>query len=289
MANIKYNPYLAQLFSGSIISELASEGVSNRFREVVSSSGVLNFRKMGMTYRSIFNEVYSYLRKSYRIEYFYKNTIAKELLLKRHSLRDASMLSEFRVGMSKADVVILNGTTTAYEIKTDYDDLDRLNAQLTDYTRVFDDVYVVSSQKMLENVLKEVSVDIGVIVLTDKDEIFEVRKSMSHKSRINSDLVIDSLRKPEVEKIIKDCFGQSLMVPNTKFYSTARILLQEIPSQLLHEKMLGVLRSRADKVISDRFVGRLPQCLKFAGLTTGLNEVEQDSFGNVLQLKFQPS
>lgn len=48
------------------------------------------------------------------------NVIANKILLGKHSLNTSHMLSEFRVGYNKADVVIINGTSSVYEIKSEY-------------------------------------------------------------------------------------------------------------------------------------------------------------------------
>lgn len=51
-----------------------------------------------------------------RDEYVYRAAITHKILLGTHSLNTACMLNEFRVGVCKADVAILNGTATVYEI-----------------------------------------------------------------------------------------------------------------------------------------------------------------------------
>ncbi|PKG80047.1 hypothetical protein CXF80_18020 [Shewanella sp. Actino-trap-3] len=81
-------------------------------------------------------KTYATLDKHYRYEYFYKNTIANNRLLGRHSLRTAAMITEFRVGRNIADCVIFNGSSTCYEIKTEFDSLSRLDAQLDSYLQI---------------------------------------------------------------------------------------------------------------------------------------------------------
>lgn len=62
-------------------------------------------------------------------------------------------MSEFWVDMSKADSVVLNGTSTVYEIKTEFDNLSRLPQQLTDYSKVFDHINVVTHERGVAAVL----------------------------------------------------------------------------------------------------------------------------------------
>jgi len=85
---------------------------------------------------SLFERAFSLLeREGYRHEYVYKAALTQKIFLGRHSLQTASMLSEFRVGQCKADLVILNGTSTVYEVKSERDSLDRLERQVAAWTR----------------------------------------------------------------------------------------------------------------------------------------------------------
>ena len=69
-----------------------------------------------------FDFFYNLLFSSYRCEYVYKNAIATKLYLGgHHSLQHSLLTNELRIGQSRADVVILNGTSTVYEIKSEYD------------------------------------------------------------------------------------------------------------------------------------------------------------------------
>lgn len=89
--------------------------------------------------RDWFDFFYSLLIKQYPCEYVYKNAIATELYLTgRHSLNESLLTSEFRSGKSRADVVIVNGTTTVYEVKSEFDSLKRLEGQLLDFKNIFD-------------------------------------------------------------------------------------------------------------------------------------------------------
>ena len=55
-----------------------------------------------------------------------------------HIPQNSTLINEFRVCNSKADIAIINGKSTVYEIKSKYDSLDRLESQIADYKKVFD-------------------------------------------------------------------------------------------------------------------------------------------------------
>lgn len=87
---------------------------------------------LGITVGEAFNEAFALLRQTgLRNEYVYRSALTHNLLLGKHSLRTACMLNEFRIGSCKADLIILNGTGTVYEIKSERDSLSRLQNQIT--------------------------------------------------------------------------------------------------------------------------------------------------------------
>ena len=76
----------------------------------------------------------------------------------KHSQK-ATLLTELNVGKSKADLVVINGTTTVYEIKTELDSTARLEGQLSDYIQVFDRVNVITCESKVKNIEKIINSD----------------------------------------------------------------------------------------------------------------------------------
>ena len=114
------------------------------------------------TYGDFFSAAHDHLWEGYRSEYLYKNAIARKVLFRRQSsLATTSMFCEFAVEQAKLDVLLVNGTTTAYEIKTELDCLDRLETQLHSYCRVFDRVFVVTCKSLSRRVLSAVPSVVG--------------------------------------------------------------------------------------------------------------------------------
>ena len=77
-------------------------------------------------YSDLLKKSYSVISKYYRCEYVYKNELIK-LLLKKYGTRNSVYFNEFRVGNSIADMVMFNGESKAFEIKTEYDTPRRLS------------------------------------------------------------------------------------------------------------------------------------------------------------------
>ena len=92
----------------------------------------------------LISEIYTVLKKGYRNEYYYKNTLLNKLLLGVHSVNTTTALTEIPISNSKADFVLINGKAVVYEIKTELDNLERVENQINDYYKAFDHVAVVT-------------------------------------------------------------------------------------------------------------------------------------------------
>lgn len=67
-------------------------------------------------------------------------------------------------GESRIDIAVVNGQLKGYEIKSDRDNLLRLPRQIELYTRVFDYINIVVSERHLHHVLKIVPEWWGIII-----------------------------------------------------------------------------------------------------------------------------
>lgn len=100
----------------------------------------------------VISQIYKYMSKNYRNEYFYQNTMFNKLLLGRHSLNTTTALTQIPIGRSKADFIMINGKAVVYEIKTELDSFERLDTQLNDYFKAFDHVCVVTCESNFEKI-----------------------------------------------------------------------------------------------------------------------------------------
>ena len=158
---------LTQLFSAAVFREMAKKGQSSMFRRLLEQSELLEHLGQRTTVGNAFDAAFDILRVAgHRDEYIYRAALTHKVLMGKHSLRTASMLNEFRVGSCKADLIILNGTATAYEIKSERDSLARLANQVGNYKRVFATVNVIASADHIQGVLSIVPDDVGVMCLS---------------------------------------------------------------------------------------------------------------------------
>lgn len=200
----------------------------------------------GQTYGKLLDETYAWIGKNYRFEYYYKNELLGKFLLQKASRRKA-VLTELPIGEAKADFVLIGQEGTVYEIKTAYDNLDRLDAQLKNYYKAFEKVVVVTCKEHLQSVLSETPGYVGVSELTARGAVRTVRPSRSHDEDYDYDAMIRILRKPEYEDIL----NREGLHPQTKndfiYYRECTALLKSIDLQLLHKRMLQELVLRIDE------------------------------------------
>ncbi len=257
----KYLPALGRVFSPIVLDSLAQKGYSPYLSEVCINSGLLERIDPATTLGEFFDWVYNLLFKNYRNEYIYKNVIANKILLGKHSLNTSQMLTEFRVGRSKADVVLLNGASTVYEIKSQYDSFARLEKQMRAYFEIFDYINVITSSsqvKKLDSILPDKA---GILVLTNRNTISTIREAKSNRENINPDILFDSLRKAEYMRIIKEYYGTVPDVPNTQIYRECKKLFCEIPPVYAHDLTIKILKERTNSKRLKNFIDKAPSSL----------------------------
>jgi len=157
----------------------------------------------GLTYGKVISQIYQYMNSEYRNEYYFKNTIFNQLLIQKHDLYSTAALTELPVANSKADFVMINGKGVVYEIKTDLDNLQRLQSQINDYYKVFSYVNVVVSKKQVEKVkdfLKDTKV--GIFELTNSGRLICRKKAFCNNDELSYKAMFQVLRKKEFERII---------------------------------------------------------------------------------------
>lgn len=139
----------------------------------------------GATLAEAFDLGLSQISRKCRPEYVFKNKIVDRLIFGRHSPRTAAAVLELHAGRSIVDVAVFNGTSTAYEIKTDLDDFSRLLPQIRCYERCFERVVVVTSPRLAPRVVAAVPDHVGVVALTDRGSLSEVRAPASGLARVS--------------------------------------------------------------------------------------------------------
>ena len=204
--------------------------------------------------------IYRYLSLQYRNEYYYLNTLLNELLIKNHTIDTTVALSQLQVGNSKIDLALINGKATAYEIKTELDNLDKLTKQIRDYYKVFDRVCVVSYDKNIQKIIeKHVNKNVGLYIVDSRNKIIVIKEPKTFRENIDPKSMFKILHKHEFEKMVKSYYK---VLPNTCdafYYDECFKLFSKIKKEDLYKSFLKILKERN---CIDKTVYKLPYELR---------------------------
>jgi hypothetical protein len=267
----------ARMFSSVVVQELARQGTSRTFGRLLTESSLYKALSESEPISELFESAFALLtRKDFRYEYAYRAAVTHKILLGKHSLKTASMLSEFRVGTSKADLVILNGRSTVYEIKSERDNLDRLTAQLSSYFKVFSRVNIITSENHVDAVLSIVPPYAGVLLLNNRLKISTVRESEDHLKALCPLAVLDSLHRGEAFEVLHAFEVPIPEVPNTRVYAELQKIFSKLPPRELHKCMIGVLKETRSLLPLSELAGALPKSLKPLVFSTSIRQRDHD-------------
>ncbi len=267
----------SRLFSSTVVREMARRGRSPLFARLASQSQLLGSFSRSERVCTLFDAAFALLKHvGYRHEYIYKTALTHKVLLGRHSLQTASMINEFRVGDCKADVAILNGTATVYEIKSERDSLARLDRQIAAYATVFAKVYVIASESHINAVLKTVPDAVGILCLNSRHQISTLRDAIDQPERTSPGAIFDSIRTGEARMILSFFSIPVPHVPNTELHRVLREAFVKLDPTQAHEGMVRVLKRTRNLLPLSALVDQLPRSLQTAALSVPLRKADHE-------------
>ncbi|EHR2382131.1 sce7726 family protein [Salmonella enterica subsp. enterica serovar Newport] len=150
-------------------------------------------------------------------------------LFRKGLLENATIVNEMVVAnwSRRADLAVANGHLQAFEIKSDFDSLKRLDGQLETFTSRFEKVTVVCAPKFTYEISKKVTSDVGVIeyLNTNKGIRFKIVQRGRTAVLGNKKVYINFLLKKEL---------QLLLIENGKkfLFESGREALERIAEQI---------------------------------------------------------
>lgn len=279
---------LARFFSPGVMRELGTLGKSPMFARLVRESRIDVSQELQRTVAYLYERAFNILKqRNNRYEYVYKSALTEKILLGRHNLNTASMLSEFRVGTCKADIVIFNGTGTVYEIKTERDSLSRLRHQVQEYSKVFASVNVIVGENHIGEVTETVPHFVGIHKLSNRFQITQYQEPLVDASRTSSSAIFDAVTMREAKMIMKRRGIDVPDVPGMLRYDTWRGLFSDIRSEDAHQTMVEVLKQTRDLKPLLSLVRNVPKSLRFCVLVSRLKFSERDRLVDTLNTPIQ--
>lgn len=250
---------LNRVFTRNTLREIVGDNYSDAYdtvvrRYVADTSGKSNGQ--------LFSEIYDILKKEYRNEYFYKNTILNKLLLGVHKPTTTTALTEISIGKSKADFVLINGRAIVYEIKTELDNLDRLESQIANYFKAFTRVSILASEDHVNLLQKRLgNSPVGICILTKKGTIKESKQPQEYVDNLNKDTMFRILRKQEYEELIIKYYGTLPDVSQFEYYKACKYLFCLIDTYVLYKEFVATLKKRGQ--VDVELYKKIPYELKF--------------------------
>ena len=273
--NVKTNYLLNRFFSRATISNLLKYNKDEVFERI---------SKEETSHLETIQSVYQELSKTYRNEYFYKNTLLNKRLLGIHSVNTTTALTEIPVGRAKPDFILINGKAVVYEIKTELDNFDRLENQINGYYKAFNHVAIVTcgeNIEMAKRKIAEINKPIGLYILQKNVKIKTVMEPKEYNNDLDRDVIFSILRKREYESIIEKRFGSLPQVSQFDYYDVCRQLTEDIRLEQFYSDFLIELKKR--NPINKELFAAVPYELKFLVYFVGFRPKDYDALAQFLQ------
>jgi hypothetical protein len=279
---------ISRLFSASVIRELASLGRSPLFARLAKYAMPPSQLLASQCVSDFFEVAFDILKRTdCRHEYIYKAALTHKVLLGTHSLQTASMLNEFRVGDCKADISILNGTATVYEIKSERDSLSRLDNQIETYKRFYAKVYVIAGENHIDGIRSIVSEDVGILKLSRRHQISTLREAMDRPERTCTQTIFESIRIDEAKRILSLMDVVIPDVPNTQMHAALKDKFKDLDSRVVHAGMVKVLKATRSQLPLSALIERVPISLQSAALCISLRRRDHQRLLSAIETPLQ--
>jgi hypothetical protein len=219
---------LSSIFTGRELYNFLIKDKSQSFYDIINEYRKKEKINTSSTYYKLIKNLYNKIYPHYRNEYFFKNLIANQIFLRESNLFETSYLSEFPIGNSIADIVIVNKSSKVFEIKTELDSPTRLKSQLDDYRKTFEQIYLVTHENLKEKYCRLLPDDIGLYTINENLDV-RLEKYATLNSSLEFDTMFSFLRLSEMENIILQVYESLPKVRQVQKYKAYRILLRYLP------------------------------------------------------------
>jgi hypothetical protein len=265
------------LFSESVYSNLLRLNDFSVFDAAIRQFDSHHIGEYFSSYWEYLSYVYKILLRCYRNEYVYKNCFLNDILIKQYGLRSTVAFSEFKVGNAIADLALFNGTSKAFEIKTEMDNERRLNNQLEEYAKLFEECFIVVPEDLLTKYEKLITDKVGIVVFAKLDsgryQMKEMRTAMKNES-FDADVMMRSVRCQEYKNMTQEAYGKLPDVSCFEMYDKCKLLLEDVDRLTLQRLFLNEIKKRKNNT---SLLRAFPKEIRQLCLSMNLNMKKYDS------------
>jgi hypothetical protein len=202
-------------------------------------------KKSNSTYLDYLKYIYSIIADNYQNEYIFKNEFLNNWLIQELGESNSQIFNEFRVGTSIADLVMFNGCSKIFEIKTEFDNDSRLKFQLENYAKAFNQIYLIIPKSKILLYEKQCK-SIGLISYDRKDsEVFSVYRNSEKNDDIDSSVIMSILHTNEYKSIVEKYYGELPKMTSFNQYNICKDLISKIPNLELNKLFINEMKNRS--------------------------------------------
>ena len=234
----------SSIFSRGNFDRLLKRNDYTLFQDIISDYDSKLIGSRLITYADFTDYAYKYILKNYRNEYVFKNSLIN-MLIKEFGTSHTIIFNEFSVGNSIADLVMFNGISRAYEIKTELDSDKRLGTQLADYKKIFQRCFVVVHDNCVGKYINADD-DIGIISMcVNRGNVkFEEVKAPKDNHNIDPHILIRCLRSSEYKELVKRYYRELPEMNAFTAFSICEEMMSAIPSDKLNCLFIDLMKER---------------------------------------------
>lgn len=202
-------------------------------------------RSQNSTYLDYLKHIYTILAERYQNEYVFKNEFLNAWLIKELGETTSQIFSEFKVGSSIADLAMFNGCSKIFEIKTEFDSDSRLKAQLQNYTKAFNQTFIIIPKSKLK-IYEKQDAAIGIITYDSKRDIsFSLYRNAETNFEIELSTIMSILHTNEYKSIVKAYYGYLPQMTSFNQFNVCSKLIGEMPLMELNELFISAMKKRS--------------------------------------------
>mgnify|MGYP000845102576 CR=1 FL=1 len=258
----------ATLFTPSTLKSLLSDGATDTQESLIAALQIELGLSPGCLLSETINKTYSILRREgNRTDYVYRNAIIDKIVVGKHSINTATPIQEFRVGSSLADLVVLNGTSTVYEIKSERDTFRRLASQIENYSKVFERTYVVTSAARLHSLEHDLPEHVGIITLSRDYTLQTVREATTNWELIDTIAISRTMTIPEACTVLKRLNTPVPNVPNMLIRRAIDDSFERLDAQICSQAFTSTLKSSRRPRFTQADITKVPRPLRSFALS----------------------
>lgn len=204
------------------------------------------------TFLEYLRYIYRILENHYQNEYIFKNNFLNEHLINEVISGDSKVFSEFRIGNAVADLALFNGTSKVFEIKTEMDSAKRLDLQLENYQRAFNEIYLILPESRYKQ-YEHIGLDVGIIAYQPNDLTkFKVLRKATPNKSVDANIIMNVLHTNEYKGLVKKYFGSLPTMTSFNQFEKCKGLILQIPNDELNAHFISIMKLRQKRVALTR-------------------------------------